>query len=239
MIKTPLSLAIVFTVACIGRLHAIGITIDYIGAYSVVKFNNENPYVADTVSIRPQDGLPYEFSTFAQANDSTASATWGFSNKPNKAIFYSSASLVNNNPTISNDVSRALISVQFTLTETVDYTFGGSFNGVLDPADTGLPHAETIEGYIGGPVATHSSGFIYAGTSQSISSGLLSLPSTGDVGFSSGGPLTPGLYGFSFIYDLVGGAGNGEIQLTLSPHREHPEHPSIQSLLTCLTLDRP
>ena len=140
MIKTPLSLAIAFTLACIGRAHAIDITIDLISAYSVVQFNNANPYDADTVGIRPQNGLPYEFSTFAQANDSTASATWGFSNKPNKAIFYSSASLVNNNPLLVNDRSRALTSVYFTLTETVDYTFSGSFNGVLDPADTGTLH---------------------------------------------------------------------------------------------------
>ena len=184
MIKTPLSLAIAFTLACIGRAHAIDITIDLISAYSVVQFNNANPYDADTVGIRAQNGLPYEFSTLAQANDSTASATWGFSNKPNKAIFYSSASLVNNNPLLVNDRSRALTSVYFTLTETVDYTFSGSFNGVLDPADTGTLHIQTIEGDF---ATDHSPGplyDLYAGTAWSTSSGLLSLPAIGDQGFS-------------------------------------------------------
>ena len=85
MVKPLFTLVIAFSLACIGRAHAIGMTIDVISAYSVVKFNNENPYDADTVTIRPQDGLPYEFMTFAQANDSTALATWGFSNKSNKA----------------------------------------------------------------------------------------------------------------------------------------------------------
>jgi hypothetical protein len=121
MRKNLQTLAVALSLACIGRIHAIEMTIDFgSGAYSVVKFNNENPYVADTKTIPPQDGLPYEFSTFAQANDSTSSATWGLSNKPNKAIFYSSASLLNNNPTLSGDVSRAAISGRFTLTETVD-----------------------------------------------------------------------------------------------------------------------
>ena len=238
MTKSPLTLAIAFCLACIGRAYAIEMTIDDINAYSVVKFNNENPYDADTVHIEPQDDLPFEFSTFAQVNDSTASATWGFSNQQNKATFYSSASLVNNNPLIANDVSRALISVNFTLTETVDYAFSGSFKGILDPTETGLLHQQTIQALLGSDSERNPpSGYVYAGTSQSTSSGHLSLPKIGDVGFSSGGPLTPGAYSFSFIYDLDGGAGSGEIELTLSRHKENgngnhvPDAGSTMSML--------
>jgi hypothetical protein len=72
------------------------------------------------------------------------------------------------------------------------------------------------------------------GTSQSISSGHLSFPKIGDVGFSSGGPLTPGAYSFTFIYDLVGGSGSGEIQLTLSHHHGGNHVPDAGSTLTLL-----
>jgi hypothetical protein len=64
-------------------------------------------------------------------------------------MFYSSASLLNNNPLLVNDVSRALISVNFTLTETIDYAFSGTFNGTLDRADDpGVLHVQTIEGVL-------------------------------------------------------------------------------------------
>jgi hypothetical protein len=127
-------------------------------------------------------------------------------------------------------------SARFTLTETVDYTFSGRFKGILDPADTGLLHIQTIYADIGGPVATHSSGYIYAETSQSTSSGLLSLPKIGDVGFSSGGPLTSGSYGFTFIYDLTGASGSGEIELILSRHHEPAEHPHVPDAGSTMTM---
>jgi hypothetical protein len=121
--------------------------------------------------------------------------------------------------------------VQFTLTETVTYSFSGTFNGTLDRADDpGVLHIQTIQGVLA------AQDYFYAGTAQSISSGLLSLPAIGDQGFSSGGPLTPGSYGFSFIYDLVGGSGSGEIQLTLSPHHEHPEHPHVPDAGSTVTM---
>jgi hypothetical protein len=160
-------------------------------------------------------------------------AKWSYPRRPtspNKAVFYSSASLLNNSPLLANDVSRALITVKFTLTETVDYAFSGSFKGILDPTDTGVLHDQTIQGGLA------AQDYFYAGTAQSTSSGLLSLPKVGDLGFSSGGPLTAGSYEFSFIYDLVGGAGNGEIQLTLSSHPEHPEHPHVPDTGSTLTL---
>jgi hypothetical protein len=147
-------------------------------AYSVVKFNNENPYDADTVVIPPQDGsIPYEFSTFAQANDSTALATWGFRNKPNKAIFYSSTSLLNNNPLLVNDVSRAAISVRFTLTETVDYAFSGTFNGILNqPENAAVLHVQTVYADIGRP-GCHSLKRIHLRRNIAINYFRSSLPS--------------------------------------------------------------
>jgi hypothetical protein len=60
------------------------------------------------------------------------------------------------------------------------------------------------------------------------------FPKIGDVGFSSGGPLTPGAYSFTFIYDLVGGSGSGEIQLTLSHHHGGNHVPDAGSTLTLL-----
>ena len=151
---------------------------------------------AQVVVITPGQNA-YDFNTSASLNGATSSsmASWAFTNDKKQAVFSGSASLYNQgDPVVYGTLARAATSVRFTLTETVDYAISGTFNGILNP-DTGtIPGnlaGQQIYADIGGPVATHPSGFIYAGSSDSSSSGLLSLPAIGDVGFPSGGPHSP------------------------------------------------
>jgi hypothetical protein len=66
--------------------------------------------------------------------------------------------------------------VRFTLTESVDYALSGTFNGILNP-DTGTIPGNLAVQEIYGDLGSDAIGLNYAGTSQLITSGPLSLTS--------------------------------------------------------------
>ena len=178
MMKTPLTLAIAFTLACSCGLQAIGITINPNStAASAVTLGEIHQ---SQVVVVAQQGVPYEFDTFASFSESFSFATWGFRNDKKQAVFYGNGLLYNQgDPVLFSTLAFAATSVKFTLTESVGYAFKAAFIGNAN----GNGASAEIDAQIG---SSDGAGFIYAGASQTSSSAFLTLPSVGGVGFSTG-----------------------------------------------------
>ena len=98
-------------------------------------------------------------------------------------MFYGHSSLHNQGDPFSQEIlAWASTSVQFTLTESVDYLFQTTF--------IAIPNGNGASARLFGEISSERS-TLYHGGSVTTSVGLLSLPAVGIIG-STTGTLTPG-----------------------------------------------